>query len=142
MDEQNRPSTQFQVTGIEIGPLFDDRFLLCLFPLGIVSANSDSMLSLRAHRFDYTDAAVSDGPIDFWSVPELQLLLVIRLLLRCWPCGEALRFGQQFGLIVFQIDDPVQTQSLDRSYKRRLQVERIGYQQIDESATHAVQQIL
>ena len=68
MDEHNRPSTQFQVAGIEIGPLFDDRFLLSLFPLGIVSANPDSMLSLGAHRFDHTDAAVRDRPIDFWSV--------------------------------------------------------------------------
>src|ERR1700730_16673768 len=126
MDEHSRPSTQFQVAGIEIGPLFDDRFLLSLFPLGIVSANPDSMLSLPAHRFDHSDAALCDGPIDFWSVPELQLLLIIRLLLRCWPCGEALCFGQQFGLIVFQIDDPVQTQSFDRSYKRHLQVERSG----------------
>ena len=124
MDKHNRPSTQFQVAGIEIGPLFDDRFLLCLFPPGIISANPDSMLLLRAHRFDYSDAAVCDGPIDFWSMPKLQLLLVIRRLLRCGPCSETLGFRQQFGLIVFQIDHPVQTQIFDGARKRRLQIER------------------
>ena len=83
MDEHDRPGAQFQIAGIKIGSLFDGRFLLCLFPPGIISANPDSMLSLRAHRFDHSDAAVCDGPIDFWGVPNLQFLLVLGQLLRC-----------------------------------------------------------
>ena len=77
MREHDRLGAQFQIAVIKFDRLFDDRFLLCLFPLGIISVNPDSMLSLRAHRFEHTDAAVCDGLIGSWCVPKLQLLLVI-----------------------------------------------------------------
>jgi hypothetical protein len=41
--------------------------------------------------------------------------------------GEALGFGQQFGLVLFEIDDPVQTQIFDRADKQCLQIQRVAY---------------
>ena len=70
------------------------------------------------------DAAVGDRPIDFWSVPELQFFLLIVVSMQRCLCSEALCFGQQFELVLFEIDDPIQTQSFDLSNKWRLRIER------------------
>ena len=94
MDEHRRNSAQLQVAGIEIGALLDDYLFLRAFRPDIFQVNPDSMLLLLAHRFDNTDATIGDGPIDFGSVPELQLILVLGLSMLRGPCGEALCFGQ------------------------------------------------
>jgi hypothetical protein len=41
--------------------------------------------------------------------------------------GEALGFGQQFGLVLFEIDDPARTQIFDGADKRCLQIQRVAY---------------
>jgi hypothetical protein len=93
-DEHRRNGAQLQVAGIEVGALFKDHFLLRLPLPGVVPTHPYSILSLRADRFDYPDAAVGDGPINFRRVPQLQVLLLIVVSMQRCPRGDALCLSQ------------------------------------------------
>src|SRR5436305_1868508 len=104
------------VAGVEIGARLQDRFFLRMLPPSFVATNPLAMLLDAAYRFDYADRTVGHWPVDLRCMPQLQFLWVSRSFLRQDPpC-----FRQQLGLVVLEIDHPIQTQSFHRSDKRRL----------------------
>src|SRR6266851_4150926 len=99
----------------EEGPL-QDRFFLRMLPPQFVATNPLAMLLDAAYGFDYPDRAVAHRPVDLRCMPQLQLLWVGRSFVRQDPpC-----FRQQLRLVVLEIDHPIQTESFQRSDKRRL----------------------
>src|SRR6266852_2038719 len=116
MDEHGRNGTQLQVAGVEIRAPLQDRFFLRMLPPQFIATNPLAMLLDAAYGFDYPDRAVAHRPVDLRCMPQLLLLWVgISFVRKGPPC-----FRQQLRLVVLEIDHPNQTESFQRSDKRRL----------------------
>src|ERR1700745_528541 len=116
MDEYGRNGTQLQVAGVEIPARLQNRFFLRMLPPPLVPTNPLAMVLDPAYGFDYPDRALAHRPVDLRCMPQLQLLWDGRCFVRQDPpC-----FRQQLRLVVLEIDYPIQTESFQRSDKRRL----------------------
>jgi hypothetical protein len=108
MNRRNR--TQLQIAGVKIRARLHDRFFLRVLPFLLVPLNAEPLLELRTYRFDHPNRAVGHRPVDLRGMPQLQLRMIVHSL-DAYFGAHTLRFGQQFRLIFFQIDDSVQAQS-------------------------------
>ena len=89
------------------------------------------------HPDGFHDAydTVGHGPVHLRQVPELQVLFCGRfVVLRCLGSREPSRFRQQVGLVVLEVDDPVQRECFHLPHEACLEIDGIGDENVDEPA--------
>lgn len=141
MDEQRGDRTQFEIGGVEVGALFG-HFAVAFAQMIAFRGNGEFAFALVANGLDHLHQTVGSRPVDLGQVSPVPRPVWLRLGSRRRTGGEALRFAQQFGLILFQGENPVQTQALYFIDEGGLQIQSISHQRAQEAATQPLNQIL
>ena len=131
VNELRRDGSEFHIARIKVGALKRDLFFLFVSPLTWL-LNSDALDLLDTDCFDHTHATVGDRPVDVKQMPKREIFVTGRPLARGGSRRETFGLSQQSRLIVFQINHPVQAQRFDRGDERRLQINSVGNEHIEE----------
>jgi len=107
-----------------------------------ILADRDLAFVIDANRFDYPHQTIGNRPIDLWQEPTAKLLFRIRLDGSGRAGSKTLGLAQQFRLILFPGEGPVQTQTFDFLDEGRLEVQGVANEQIQETASPVADQIL
>jgi len=123
MNEQRGDRAEFEIGGVEIGALLRHRDF-AFAALVVFLGDRDTAPVLDTNRFDNSHQAIRDGPVDLRQVPILNFAVRFLVNARGQSLRQALGLAQQLGLILFQGENPGQTQPLHFFDEGRLQAWR------------------